>query len=183
MRVLICYATTEGQTRKIAAFVADVVRDAGLEPVLTDASDPETLEPPSRYQAAIFAGSVHLGRYQSALVHHIKRWHEMLNAMPTAFLSVSLSAISDDPHEQAEIDEIAQKMLHDTGWHPAATLHVAGAFRFTQYDFFKRWAMRLVAYQKNQKVDVHADKEYTDWPALREFVEGFLAKLPGDRTA
>lgn len=182
MRILICYGTTEGQTRKIAEFVADIVRAKDHEPVVVDTSEANSPEPPTRCEAAILAGSVHMGRYQAALVHYVKQWHETLNAMPTVFLSVSLSAASDDPHEQSEIDEIAQKMLHETEWHPTATLHVAGAFRFTRYDFFKRWAMRLIAYQKNQTVDTHSDKEYTDWAALRAFCEAFLAGLPAGRT-
>jgi menaquinone-dependent protoporphyrinogen oxidase len=182
MRILICYGTTEGQTRKIAEFMGDIVTKHGHDAAVFDSTAVSEIEP-SRCKAAILAGSIHLGRYQTSLVHHIKSWHGELNAMPSAFISVSLSAASDDPHELAEVDEIAQKMCHETGWTPTKILHAAGAFRFTQYDFFKRWAMRLIAYQKNEQVDVHADKEYTDWAALRAFVETFLAKLPGERTA
>ncbi|WP_421725608.1 flavodoxin domain-containing protein [Bauldia sp.] len=177
MRVLICYGTTEGQTRKIAEFVADIVREKGHEAALFDASDVSALEP-SRCQAAILAGSVHMGRYQGALVHHIRDWHERLNGMPSAFISVSLAAAGDDPHGRAEIDETAQKMLRDSGWLPKATLHAAGALRFTQYDFFKRWIMRAIARQHQSDVDVHSDTEYTDWDDVRVFVEDFLAKLP-----
>lgn len=180
MRILICYGTTEGQTRKIAEFVADIVKKHGHEAALFDAIEVGEVEA-SRCQAAILAGSVHIGRYQTALVHRIRRWHERLNAIPSAFISVSLAAAGDDPHEHAEIDEIAQKMFNDTGWHPARTLHAAGALRFTQYDFFKRWAMRLIALQRREKIDTHVDTEYTDWPAVTRFVEDFLATLPAGK--
>ncbi len=177
MRILVCYGTTEGQTRKIAERVSDIVREHGHEPALFDATEVGELEL-SRCDAAILAGSVHMGRYQTALVHHIRRWHEALNTMHSAFISVSLSAAGDDPHEHAEADEIAQKMLRDAGWSPDRTLHAAGALRFTQYDFFKRWAMRLIALQRKQKVDTSVDTEYTDWDAVRRFTEEFLATLP-----
>jgi len=180
MRVLICYGTTEGQTRKIAEFVADRVRKGGHEATLCDATAAGAVEA-ARADAAILAASIHIGRYQAALVHRARDWHERLNAIPSAFISVSLSAASDDPHERAEIDEIAQKMLHETGWRPAATLHAAGALRFTQYDFFKRWAMKLIALQHRQQVDTRSDREYTDWAELGRFVEAFLAKLPAAR--
>lgn len=183
MRIMICYGTTEGQTRKIAEFVADIIRRRGHEPALFDASTVSELESPAGCQAAIFAGSVHMGRYQTPLVHHIQRWHDVLNAMPSAFISVSMTAASNDPHERSEMDEIAQKMLRETGWTPGATLHAAGALRFTQYDFFKRWAMKLIAHQKGQSVDTHSDHEYTDWPAVTEFVEGFLDGLPASDAA
>ena len=181
MRILICYGTTEGQTRKIAEFVADIVRKHGHDAALFDATEIGEVEA-SRCQAAILAGSVHMGRYQTALVYHIRRWHETLNAMPSAFISVSLSAASNDPHERSEIDEVAQKMLQEAGWRPQATHHAAGALLFTQYDFFKRWAMRLIAMQRKEKVDPHVDTEYTDWPALTRFVEDFLASLPAGKS-
>jgi len=73
-------------------------------------------------------------------------------------------------------------MQHETGWRPQATHHAAGALLFTQYDFFKRWAMRLIALQRNANVDTHADTEYTDWQALTRFVEDFLATLPAGKS-
>jgi menaquinone-dependent protoporphyrinogen oxidase len=180
MRVLMCYATTEGQTRKIAEFAAGIIGDAGHEAALFDATEITDREL-SRCSAAILAGSVHAGRYQTAIVHRIRRWHEALNAMPSAFISVSLSAASSDSHERAEIDECMQVMLRETGWHPDTTLLAAGAFRFTEYDFFKRWVMRLIAHQKRQQIDPHGDTELTDWEALRAFVEAFLERLPAGK--
>ena len=56
--------------------------------------------------------------------------------------------------------------MADTGWTPGQILHVAGAFRFTEYDFFKGWVMRLIAKEKKVEVDPHRDLELTDWPAL-----------------
>ena len=49
-------------------------------------------------------------------------------------------------------------------------MHVAGAFRFTQYDFFKSLAMRWIAHSKGEVVDPHADREYTDWAALADLM-------------
>ena len=177
MRILVCYGTTEGQTRKIAEFVAEMVEKAGHEPALFDVTAINALEP-SRCQAAILAGSVHMGRYQQAFVQRIEGWQATLNAMPSAFISVSLSAASPDSHDRAEIDECAQKMLRETGWHPKATLHAAGAIRFSEYDFFKRWLARLIAAQMRRDVGIGGDQEFTDWAAVGAFVEKFLSGLP-----
>ncbi len=182
MRVLICYATTEGQTRKVAEFVADLLKEAGHEPALFDATVADEVEP-GRFEAAILTGSVHIGRYQSALVHRIHQWRDALNAMPSAFISVSMAAASDDPHARAEVDELCQKMLQAAGWTPTMTLHAAGAIRFSQYDFFKRLAMRLIARQMGRDDDPHVDHEYTDWDSVRRFVESFLASLRGSRAS
>ena len=42
---------------------------------------------------------------------------------------------------------------------------VAGALRFTQYDFFKKFIMRMIAKKAGEK-DPSGDKEYTDWARL-----------------
>ncbi len=178
MRILVCYGTTEGQTRKIAEFIADLIGKRGHEPALFDAAGVNELEA-ARCEAAILAGSVHIGRYQSALVHRMHQWRDALNAMPSAFVSVSLAAASEDLHDRAEADELCQKMLHETGWTPKMTLHAAGAIRFSQYDFFKRLAMRLIAHQMRRGVRPDGDEEYTDWASVERFVESFLATLPG----
>ena len=177
MQVLVCYATSEGQTRKIAALVADLVRAGGHEPDLVDATAADGVDP-ARYRAAILAGSVHVGRYQSALVHRIHQWRVALGAMPSAFVSVSLAFASDHPHERAEVEELCRKMLEAAGWTPDMTLQAAGAIRFSRYDFFKRMALRLIARHEGHDLDPRIDHEFTDWDAVRRFVAAFLARLP-----
>jgi len=55
-------------------------------------------------------------------------------------------------------------------------VHVAGAFRFAQYDFFKGLAMRWIAHSKGEVVDPHQDKEYTDWDALAGVLDRWPAR-------
>ena len=59
---------------------------------------------------------------------------------------------------------------------PLAIHHAAGALRFTEYDFFKRWIMRSIAEKEGHTVDTGKDIEYTDLAALKDFVEDFLGK-------
>jgi hypothetical protein len=52
--------------------------------------------------------------------------------------------------------------------------HIAGAFRFAEYDFFKRWAMRLIAWEKGiERESVGSDLELTDWPAVEKIAQAF----------
>ena len=66
---------------------------------------------------------------------------------------------------------------HRTQWTPREVHHAAGAFRFSQYDFLKRWALKYIAYRKGQPTDTSKDYELTDWDALGAFVDSFVAKL------
>jgi menaquinone-dependent protoporphyrinogen oxidase len=120
----------------------------------------------SRFDAAILAGSVHGGRLQPQLSRFAAHHGADLSQRAGLFLMVSLSAAGHDPDECADLARIASEFAQTTGWNPSEVAHVAGAFRFTQYDFFKGLAMRWIANSKGEVVDPQSDKEYTDWDAL-----------------
>ncbi|MHA6263932.1 flavodoxin domain-containing protein [Arenibacterium sp. CAU 1754] len=172
MKILICYATTEGQTRKISQYCANQLFALGHSVELLNVSDADDLDIDS-FDAAILAGSVHIGHVQKALGHFAAQFHAALNAMPTLFLQVSLAAAGTDPQEHAELEKIAGEFCAEAEWIPGQVVQVPGAFRFTQYDFFRSWAMRYIASQKGETVDPKADKEYTNWAALGDLMRAW----------
>ena len=173
MKILIGYATTEGQTRKICRFCADVLADLGHAVELLPLSEAGDLEV-SRFDAVILAGSVHAHSFQKILVEFAGDHAASLHQRPTMFLSVSLSAAGNDASDWAGLESIIAEFKSNTGWTPDRVEHVAGAFRFTEYDFLKSWAMRWIAKEKGEEIDVHGDTEYTDWDAVRALMAEFL---------
>ena len=173
-KILICYASTEGQTQKICRFCMDQLFAMGASVELLPVSVAGSLEL-GRFDAVILAGSVHLGKLQSDLADFATAHAEALNGMRSLLLQVSLAAAGKDKADWAELEKIAAGFCAQTGWRPGATHHIAGAFRFTQYDFFKSWAMRYIAAQKDQTVDPKADTEYTDWQALATLLRDWMA--------
>jgi menaquinone-dependent protoporphyrinogen oxidase len=173
MPILILYATTEGQTRKIARRAAAHLTAGGQSVELLPAAEIAQIDP-RLYDRAILMASVHAGRYQRDFTDAILRNAEALARLPNAFVSVSLSAASDDPEDHEAIAECVRKMEAETGWRPGRVEHVAGAFRFTQYDFLKSWAMRWIAARKDPKADPRTDTEYTNWDALYLFLDDFV---------
>lgn len=174
MKILIAYATTEGQTRKICRFAADHLTSLGHSVELVNVDDPEGLDV-TRFDAAILAGSVHLGHVQKALTAFASGAGRDLAKMHTLYLQVSLAAAGQDDAELSDLRRIAEDMAEATGWTPTRTEQIAGAFRFTQYDFFRSWAMRWIASQKGEKVDPGQDREYTDWDGLRAVLNDWAA--------
>jgi len=176
MNFLICYATTEGQTRKIAQAVSETLIKGGHHASLVDAGIIDDLDIGS-HDAVIMAGSIHVRRFQPALVHWITTCLADLKKVPTAFISVSLTAASDDPEDQEDAEFCVKQLMDETGWTPDLVHHAAGAFRYTQYDFFKRWAMRFIAMQKGAPTDTSQDYELTDWDALERFAGEFVEQV------
>ncbi len=183
MKVLLVYGTTEGQTRKVAEFVADHLARQGCQTQVVNAIDTTAAHDPNEFDAVIIAASLHAGRYQSAIVHFIIEHLAGIKARPNAFLSVSLAATSDDEDDVQGLKGCVAEFTQQTGWTPQHIHHVAGAFRYTAYDFLKRWAMKYIAYRKGGPTDTSRDHELTDWADLARFVESFATDTESARSA
>ena len=123
------------------------------------------------YSAAILAASVHLGRHEREMVAFVKRHREALDRLPSAFLSVSLSAAgTQDPttspqkreEATAAVDGMLATFFEETGWHPARTSAVAGALAYTQYGLLIRFVMKRIARAAGVSTDTSQDHVFTD---------------------
>lgn len=173
MKILLIYGTTEGQTQKIARFVADHLAKHGHQAQPVSAIEATAAADPREFDAVIVAASLHVGRYQSAVIHFVNKHLAAISARPNAFLSVSLAAASDDEDDIHGLKRCVSDFVHQTGWTPRRIQHVAGAFRYTSYDFLKRWAMKYIAHRKGAPTDTSQDHELTDWEDLSRFVDAF----------
>jgi menaquinone-dependent protoporphyrinogen oxidase len=178
--ILVAYATVEGQTRKIAQFIADHLTRRRHDVKLLDAASAAADIDVPGFDAVVLAAPVHFGRHHAAAAHFAAEHAEALCRKPSAFVSVSLHAMSAEPDDVEEARAYADLFCAETGWLPRAVCHAAGAFRFAKYDFFKRIAARAVARERGLSPKDDGDVELTDWPALSAFVEGFLKDhVPG----
>lgn len=174
MTVLILYGTTEGQTRKVVEFMRQRLEAGGHIVTLWEATTDVNLSL-SGYDAVIVAASVHLGKYQQSVEHWARTNAVDLSRLGAAFVSVSLAAAGTDEDDVKGIGQVVADFIHRTGWTPAIVEHVAGAFRYTEYDFFKRWALKYIAWRKGAPTDTTHDWELTDWDAVARFVDNYVA--------
>lgn len=181
MKIIVLYGTTEGQTRKIADFVTTRLKNRGDVVAMIDATDVPADLLLQDYDAAILAASLHVGAYQQPLAHFARKHAAALNAMPTVFLSVSLSAAGKDPEDLKSIAACADLLQKETGWTPGEVSHVAGAFRFAEYDFFKRWMMKVIAWERGMRTSGVIELELTDWDALGRIVDAFHERAAAAR--
>lgn len=176
MKILILYGTTEGQTRKIAGFLAKHFADHRHEPLLVDAAAVPANLDLHDFGAILVAASLHLGRFQSSVVHFVKAHVAAVDAKPNAFIAVSLAVLSDDAEDAQGLDHAVETFMKETNWSPGRIHHEAGAFLYTTYDFFKRWAMKYIAHRRGAPTDTSRDYEFTDWTGLAEFADQFIAE-------
>lgn len=91
MKIVLGYATKEGQSRKIARWVSDRLFEAGHSVEVLALGDAEGLDL-KRFDRAILVGPVHAGHYPKPLVEFAGLHATGLGALATLFLSVSLAA-------------------------------------------------------------------------------------------
>jgi menaquinone-dependent protoporphyrinogen oxidase len=181
------YATREGHTRRVTDRLATFVETHGLAVETIDAAHIPAGFSLDRYCAAVIAASVHRAAHEREIVEFVKDHLDMLNHMPTAFLSLSLSeAGAEDekapPERRAQaasdVNRMIDVFLQETGWHPDRIQAAAGALLFTKYNFLLRFVMKRISRQAGGATDTSKDYEYTDWKALYHFVDEFVQAIP-----
>jgi menaquinone-dependent protoporphyrinogen oxidase len=172
-RILIAYGTSEGQTARIAEYIAGVVRKHGHEAYPVDLMS--TTPDPRAYDAAILGASVHRARHQTHVGEYVRETREALEQVPNAFYSVSFALRENTEAGRREAEGYVEEFIRLTGWHPGTVGLFAGALAWTRYNFLVRWIMKRIAREKGSvDLDTSRDYVYTDWQGVREFTEKFL---------
>ena len=182
-RVLVVYGTSYGQTAKIARFVADALTASGHAATLVNAAElgrrcalPHGLSPRD-FDGVIVASSIIVRRHQKSVRRFVRAHHQALNAVPSAFVSVSASAASRDVAKFAETLRISGEFTRDAGWRPGLVESVAGAIAYTRYSPLVRWMLRRISASEGGPTDTSRDHELTDWGQVGRFVEAFVGMI------
>ena len=172
--IYIPYSTGEGQTARIAEFIADVMRAQGHEATTADISQSDG-SVPGGFDGVIVGASIHMGKHDRHAVEYVRTNRTVLEQLPTALFSVSLAAHGDTHEAEGYVEKFEQ----DTGWRPAMVALFGGALLYTQYGFLKRHMMKKIASGKpgNLGTDLSRDYVYTEWDGVKLFAEAFLDGL------
>lgn len=176
--VLVIYATTDGHTAKIATEIAQTLRNQEIAVTLVNAAS-QRMRDPLPYSAVIVAASVHAGRFQRSVRQWARRHRKVLASRPSAFVGVCLAIVNHSPAVDAEIKTVLDRFVRDTGWTPSEIKIVAGALKYTQYGWLKRWMIRRIVAAHGGDIDTSRDYEYTDWDDLRAFARRFAGESRG----
>ena len=176
MKIAVFYGTVEGHTRKIAGTIAAQLEEMGHQAMLVDVSQPGPTGV-GEMDAAILAAPIHVGQYPPAFVSFIQNWKSQLADLPTALVTVSLGIASKIRVEREEAESFPEGLFEQTGWRANRVHNAAGALKYVEYDFFKRWMMRRISEMEGGPVDTSKDHELTNWDQLKEFVSNFVLEV------
>lgn len=172
MKVMIAYATTEGQTRKISQAVADQVVKLGHQAEQLDTARKRRDVRTDDFDVFIVAASVHQDRHQNEIEVFVAASLEVLTAKPGMFISVSLAAAFEE--KTADATAYISDFIARTGWTPDHSLAVAGAVRSEEYDYFQQQILEHVILKDQDDFRPDEPQEFTDWTGLANSVKEFL---------
>jgi menaquinone-dependent protoporphyrinogen oxidase len=163
--VPVFFASTEGQTALIAIRLAAVLHHQyGLDSQAIDVSTAEAQAFDwTHVRGALVGASLHAGRHQKSAIRFVHAHATDLNAVPSAFFSVSLSAASNDRSHVEEAERISKAFPAAHGWRPSIVLSVAGRLAYREYNFLIRWVIKRIAKKEGGPTDTSRDHELTNW--------------------
>jgi menaquinone-dependent protoporphyrinogen oxidase len=176
--VPVFYATSEGQTRRIAERMAEAIRKHGLDSrAVAIISEEASHIDWARVRGAALGASLHMQKHQAEAVAFARLHHSPLSAIPSLFFSVSLAAGSKRKDEVEAAQSLAERFLADTGWQPSGVACVAGRLAYSQYNWLVRLMMRRIARKEGGSVDTSRDHEYTDWLQVERLADDLVGRV------
>jgi menaquinone-dependent protoporphyrinogen oxidase len=174
-RILILFATIDGQTARIADHMAEVLRSEGHKVVTRPARVADAADDTASFDGVIVGCGIRYGSYAKYLAPIVQRSVAPLGT-PTAFFSVCLSA--DGPGAKpATAKGYVDAFLCETAWRPLQVESFGGALLYRRYNPFTRFMMRMISGIAGGETDTTRDYEYTDWEAVAGFAREFSARV------
>ncbi len=171
MKMLILFSSRDGQTKKIADFIA---AEAGQHEVCDVINVAEANQVNWQdYDRVLIAASIRYGHYAPEVDRCIADHLPLLQARASGFISVNLTARKADKNTP-ETNVYTRKFLEQSPWTPDRCLVVAGALRYPRYRWFDKVMIRLIMKMTGGETDTSKEYEYTDWQKVAEFAGEFV---------
>ncbi|MFZ4813164.1 MAG: flavodoxin domain-containing protein [Phototrophicaceae bacterium] len=175
MKILILYASSEGQSAKIARYLRDYLREHRHE---ADMESLDEIAPEvhlADYDGIILGASIHFGKHQQEAAYFVSVYKGLLQLKPTGFYSVSMTASHLEIEERRRLaEEYVAAFAEETGWFPTEVALFAGALQYDDYDAVKKRVVRWVASVNELATDMQHNYEYTDWEEVELFAQRYL---------
>lgn len=172
--ILVVYASSEGQTGKIARRLHDEMASHGAQVTLVNLADAGAVDnlDLSGFDLLVFGASIHVGKIQSAMVDFINTNSEIIAAKPHALFVVLMAAATKDrARREQSLQTIRQTLDRQLQVAFPDPEMIAGAILYTRYNWFIRLVMTRIARKEGGSTDTSRDHEYTDWAQVAAYAQ------------
>jgi menaquinone-dependent protoporphyrinogen oxidase len=161
--LLLCYASHDGQTRRIAERIAArlATRGVAATPVDLGARQPDAAEVAAASAVAVIA-AIRYGHHLPPARAFVTAHRDRLAQKPLAMVSVNLTARKPEKRTVAG-SVYLRKWVETSGLRPQVTAAVAGMLDYPRYGWFDRMMIRLIMKITGGPTDPTVTVEFTDW--------------------
>ncbi len=173
--MLLCYATRDGQARRIAAHIAARLADSGIAAPLHDLA--EALPAPAALAAASLVAvvaAVRYGRHLPEADRFCAAYRALPAPAPLVFVSVNLTARKPGK-DTAEGNQYLRKLLARHRLAPVLAAAVAGRLDYPRYGWLDRQMIRLIMKLTGGPTDPASCVEFTCWPDVDRIAARIVA--------
>ena len=171
--LLLCYATRDGQSRRIAQRIAARLAEGGIAASPHDLA--VALPAPADLAAArlvVVVAAVRYGRHLPEAERFLAACHAATELAPLVFVSVNLTARKPG-NDTAAGNRYLRKSIARHRLRPALAAAVAGRLDYPRYGWLDRQMIRLIMKLTGGPTDPRSCREFTEWSA----VDGIAARI------
>jgi menaquinone-dependent protoporphyrinogen oxidase len=172
-KILIIYATTDGQTRKISQRLQQVIEQQAHRVIVVPIVDAPRLDL-AAFDTIIIGASIRYGKHSPLIVDFIEKNRALLESKPNAFFSVNVVARKPEK-SMPEDNPYLQKFLRRISWTPRELAVFAGKIDYPSYRPIDRFMIRLIMWMTKGPTDPKAVVEFTDWQQVESFAKRICA--------
>lgn len=170
MKALILFSSRDGQTREIASYIANQLKEH-QECELMNILHASAINW-SQYDRVLIGASIRYGHFHPQLNKFVKQNLAELQQRPSGFFSVNLTARKAEKRSP-QTNAYTRKFLLQSPWAPDCCAVFAGALRYPRYGFFDRMMIQLIMRMTGGETDTRKEVEYTDWDQVSRFAHEF----------
>ena len=161
--LLFCYASHDGQTRRIAERIVARLCAHGAAATLVDLSrrQPDAVEVAAASAVAVIA-AIRYGHHLPPARVFVTAHRDLLLQKPLAMISVNLTARKPEKRTVAG-SVYLRKWVEASGLRPQIVTAVAGMLDYPRYGWFDRTMIRLIMKITGGPTDPNLTVEFTDW--------------------
>ena len=161
--ILIAYATKCGSTGEVAQVIAKSLGEKGAT---VDVRPVKSVTSLDGYQAVVIGSAIRMGKWLPEAVAFVRQHQSRLGQIPTAFFTVHMLNVADDPKSQAAREAYVAP-VHQL-LTPSAEAFFAGKIELARMNLFDRLISKAMK---------AADQDLRDWNKIRTWAEGYYPTL------
>ncbi|MXP67963.1 menaquinone-dependent protoporphyrinogen IX dehydrogenase [Pantoea sp. Aalb] len=173
MKTLIIYCSRNGQTRKIANFIASILEVQQSCNVIDLLKVNNINIDWTQYDRILIGVSIYYGHFNPILMKFITQYQNQLNERINGLFSVSLVARKTNNYIPTNNSYI-YKFLKKSPWRPDCCAMFAGALCYPNYCWFERIMIQCIMRITGRETDTSKEVEYTNWNQVVIFSNYFL---------